>query len=124
MRTRLIAALELVLILPAALFMTALIVRNLQSSQYEPAHAAHQLVMWYAGRMWTLWVLLLLLPFTVLVTGGATLLRSWNRDIELPHTVRQSLAIIPAHLATLLVSATTLTAGCILVIVVLHMLAT
>jgi hypothetical protein len=61
--------------------------------------------------MWTLWVLLLALPFTVLVTGCATLRYNWNR--ELPHTARQLLAV----------AATTLAAGGILAIVVLHMLA-
>ena len=73
--------------------------------------------------MWTLWVLLLALPFAVLVTGCATLLRDWNRDVELPSSARQSLAVIRAHPATLFVAATTLTAAGILVIVVLHMLA-
>src|SRR5436853_6130943 len=63
MRTRAIAAIELVLILPAALFMTALVLRNLP--QFE--HGAQPLVMWYARRMWGLWVLLLGLPLTVLV---------------------------------------------------------
>jgi hypothetical protein len=123
MRTRIIAVMGLVLIFPAALFMTALTLRNLQPLQYEPAHSAQQLVMWYAGRMWTLWVLLLGLPFTVLVTGCAALLHSWNRDIVLPLTARQSLAVVRAHLATLFIAATTLIAGVILAIVVLHMLA-
>jgi hypothetical protein len=44
---RWIAATELTLIFPAALFMTALFVRNLQPQQYEPAHTAQQIVMWY-----------------------------------------------------------------------------
>ena len=123
MRTRTIAAIELALIFPAALFMTALVVRNLQPLQYEPAHAAQQLVMWCAGRIWTLWLLLLALPLTVLVTGCATLLHRWTRDMELRQTARQSFAATRAHLATLLVAATTLTAGGILAIVVLHMLA-
>jgi len=123
MRARIIAAMELVLIFPAALFMTALVLRNLQPPQYEPAHSAQQLVMWYAGRMWTLWVLLLGLPFTVLVTGCAALLHSWNRDIVLALTARQSLAIVRAHLATLFIAATTLIAGVIQAIVVLHILA-
>jgi len=35
MRTRIIAVMELVLIFPAALFMTALGLRNLQLLQYE-----------------------------------------------------------------------------------------
>ena len=62
MRKRVIAVTELVLIFPAVLFMTALVLRNLQPLQYEPARSAQQLVMWYAGRMWTLWFLLLGLP--------------------------------------------------------------
>jgi hypothetical protein len=114
MRARIIAVMELVLIFPAALFMTALALRNLQPLQYEPAHSAHQLVMWYAGRMWTLWVLLVGLPFTVLVSGCAELLHSWNRE---------SLAMVRAHLATLFIAATTLLAGVILAIVGLHILA-
>jgi hypothetical protein len=123
MRTRVIAVLELVLIFPAALFMTALMLRNLQPLQYEPARSAQQLVMWYAGRMWTLWVLLLGLPFIVLVSGCAELLRSWNRDIILPLTSRKSLAMVRAHSASLFLAATTLIAGVILAIAVLHVLA-
>ena len=61
---------QLLLIFPSALFMGALVVRELQPLQNEPAHTAQQLVMWYAARMWTLWVLLIALPFAVLVTGG------------------------------------------------------
>jgi hypothetical protein len=123
MRTRVIAIIELVLIFPAALFMTALVVRNLHLPQYQPAHIAQQLVMWYAARMWTPWVLLLLLPFAVLVTGCDTLLRSWNRDTEAPDTPRRSPDVIRTHFAMLFVAGTTLTAAGILTIVVLHMLA-
>ena len=123
MRTRIIAVLELVLIFPAALFMTALMLRNLHPLQYEPARSAQQLVMWYAGRMWTLWVLLLGLPFIVLVSSCAELLRSWNRDIILSLTSRKSLAMVRAHLASLFLAATTLIAGVILAIAVLHVLA-
>ena len=123
MRTRIIAVLELVLIFPAALFMTALMLRNLQPLQYEPARGAQQLVMWYAGRMWTLWVLLLGLPFIVLVSGCAELLRSWSRDIILPLTSRKSLAMVRAHLASLFLATTTLIAGVIRAIAVLHVLA-
>jgi hypothetical protein len=123
MRTRIIAVMELVLIFPAVLFMTALVLRNLQPLQYEPARSAQQLVMWYAGRMWTLWILLLGLPFSVLVSGCAELLRSWKRDSVLPLTSWKSLAMLRTHLATLFIAATTLIAGVILAIVVLHVLA-
>jgi len=119
---RVIAALQLVLISPAALFMTALVVRNLRPLQYEPTHFAQWVVIWYSGRVWTLWVLLLALPFAVLVTGCATLLRGWNRHAELSNTSRHSLAVVHERPARLLVAATTLTAAGILAIVVLHML--
>ena len=73
---RAIAASELLLIFPAALFMTALFVRNLQPQQYEPAHTAQRIVDWYAVRPRTgLWGLLIALPLAVLLTGGGTLLR-------------------------------------------------
>jgi len=120
---RALAALQLALLSPAALFMTALVVRNLGPLQDEPAHSAQRIVMLYAGRVWTLWVLLLALPFAVLVTGCATLLRGWNGDAEPSNTARQSLAVTHAPSARLLVAATTLTAAGILAIVVLHMLA-
>ena len=123
MRTRVIAVMELLLIFPAVLFMTALVLRNLQLLQYEPARSAQQLVMWYAGRMWTLWFLLLGLPLIVLVSGCAELLRSYNRDIVLPLTSQKSLAMVRAHLSSLFIAATTLMAGVILAIVVLHVLA-
>jgi len=123
MRTRVIAVMELVLIFPSVLFMIALVLRNLQPLQYEPARSAQQLVMWYAGRMWTLWFLLLGLPLIVLVSGCAELLRSYNRDILLPLTLQKSLAMVRAHLSSLFIAATTLMAGVILAIVVLHVLA-
>src|SRR5271167_3397676 len=108
MRTRVIAFLELVLIFPAALFMTALALRNLQSLQLEPARSAQQLVMWYAGRMWTLWVLLFGLPFIVLVSGCAELVRNWNRDIVVPLTLQKSLAMARAHWESVFIATTTL----------------
>jgi hypothetical protein len=121
--TRVVAAMQLTLMLPAALFMTAVLVAAGDAPQYDLARIAQRIVMWYSARMWTLWLLLLALPFAVLVTGSATLLRSWNHDVELPHAARQSLAMIPAPLATLFVAGTTLTSAGILTIVVLHMLA-
>lgn len=71
-------AAQLFLIFPAVLFMGALLVRNLSPLQDGPAHTAQQIVMWYAGRMWTLWVLLIALPLGVLVTGSITFGRNWS----------------------------------------------
>ena len=70
------AATELLLIFPAALFMTAPFARNLQPLQYQPAHTAERIVTWYAVRPRIgLWGLLIALPLAVLVTGCGTLLR-------------------------------------------------
>jgi hypothetical protein len=121
--TRIVAAMQLAFIFPAALFMTAVLVAAGSAPQYDLARIAQRIVMWYSARMWTLWLLLMALPLAVLVTGCATLLHSWNRDVQLPHTARQSLAMIPAPLATLFVAGMTLTSAGILAIVVLHMLA-
>jgi hypothetical protein len=118
-----IATAELFLIFPAVLFMTALFVRNLQPLQYEPAHTAQQIVDWYATRPRIgLWVLLIALPLTVLVTGFTTLLRKWTRETELRQAARHTFATLRAHLATLLVTGATLIAGAVLAIVALHIL--
>jgi hypothetical protein len=120
---RAIAATELLLIFPAALFMTALFVRNLQPQQYEPAHTAQRIVTWYAARPGVgLWLLLIALPMAVLVSGCGTLLHRWSDEVELRQATRQTLAAMSAHLATLLVAGATLTAGGILAIVGLHIL--
>jgi hypothetical protein len=118
-----IAAAELVLIFPAALFMAALFLRNVQPLRYEPAHTAQQIVSWYAARPHVgLWIFLIALPLAVLATGCTTLVRYWNADSELRHAAGQTLVAVRAHLATLLVAAATLVAGGILAIVALHVL--
>ncbi len=118
-----IATAELLLIFPAALFMTALFVRNLQPLQYEPAHTAQQIVTWFAVRPRIgLWGLLIALPLAVLVSGCATLLRRWNDEPELRQAARDTLAVLGAHLPTLLVAVATLSAGGVLAIVALHLL--
>ena len=118
-----IAATELFLIFPAVLFMAALFLRNVQPQQYEPAHMAQQIVTWYAARPRIgLWVLLIALPLTVLVTGCATLLHRWSDELELRRAARQALSAVRTHLATALVAAATLAAGGILAIVALHVM--
>jgi hypothetical protein len=119
---RLIAATELLLIFPSALFMIALLVRALQPQQYEPAHTAQQIVMWYAGRQWTLWVLLITLPLIVLVIGCTVLLSSWNSDVGLRQAARHPFITIHTHIPMLFIAAETLTAGLVLAVVIVHIL--
>lgn len=120
---RLVAAIQLLLIAPAALFMTMVVVRNLQPPEHEPAHSAQQIVMWFAGRRWTLLVLLIALPLLVLALGCATLLQRWREDAELRSEALRTVAAIRAHLATLLIAAATSAAAIFLAIVAVHMLA-
>lgn len=119
-----IATTELILIFPAALFMTALFVRNLQPQQYEPAHTAQQIVNWFTRLPVPigLWGLLGALPLAVLITGGATLLHRWKTEVELREAARNTSAVLGAHLATVLTAGATLTAGGVLAIVALHVL--
>lgn len=115
--TRLTATIQLALIFPAALFLTAVLVGAGSATQYDLGHVAGQIVAWYAARMWTLWLLLLALPLAALVTGCRALLRRWNPD---DGPARRSLA---APVATLFVAGMTLLSAGILAVVVLHMAA-
>ena len=119
---RLLATTQLLLILPAALFMIALVVRGLQPLQFDPARPAEKIVMRCAGRQWTLWMLLIGLPIAVLVIGCAAWLPRWNPAGEARPAGRQMLAAIRADPAMLMVAASTLTAGVVLVVVAAHML--
>lgn len=85
--------------------MTAVVVRHLPS-----LHGAQQIVMWYAGRVWTLRVLLIALPLAVLGAGFATLAPTPFVAIQTQPPAR-------------LVAAATLIAAIILAIVGVHMLA-
>jgi hypothetical protein len=117
---RIIAATEILLVLPAALFMTALFVRNLQPSPYEPATTARHLVEWFSAHPPVgLQLFLIALPFAAFVLGCATLLGNWLRDAELRQATARTLTAVRAHLAT----GATLVAGCSLAIVFLHMAA-
>jgi hypothetical protein len=112
---RKIAVAELLLIFPAALFMVSLVVRALP---FGPVHAAQQIVMWYSGRIWTLWVLLFAMPLAVLVIGCTALFANAGRGLEL----RGVSAAIRSDRAMLMSAITALAAALILVIVGVHVL--
>jgi ABC-type Fe3+ transport system permease subunit len=120
---RIVATAQLLLIFPSAVFMGALVVRYLRPLQNEPAHTAQEIVTWYAVRQWTLWVLLIALPLAVLVAGCITLARNRSEDLQLSEAWQQTIGAIHTHLELLLIAATTLAAGAVLAIVVIHMLA-
>jgi anti-sigma factor RsiW len=120
---RALATLELALIFPASLFMTALFVRNLQPQQFEPARTAQRIVTWYAARTRLgLWLFLIAFPLAVLVIGAASLMRSWRADPALRTAAFECAAAIRRHFAVLVVALATATAAVILSMVALHMI--
>lgn len=122
-RRRSLAAAELLLVFPAALFMAALFVRNLQPQQYEPAHTAQRIVEWYAARPHLgLWLLMIALPLLVMVMGSVALARAWHSDEALRNAVTVTLANLRAHTATFLILLATTAAAGILAIVALHVI--
>ena len=120
---RSVAVLELLLIFPATLFMTALFMRNIQPAPYEPAESARRLVDWFSARpILCLDIFLIALPLTALVMGAAITMRSWRGDPALRRAAHEALAALRGHLAALLIAGATLIAGGILAIVAAHVI--
>jgi len=120
---RTIAFIEILLVLPAALFMTALFVRNIQPPIYEPARSATRLVDWFSARPFLcLDIFLIALPFTALIFGGVTILRSWRNDPALRRAAVELLTVVRAHVAALLIAGATIVAGGVLAIVAIHVI--
>lgn len=118
---RIIAALELLLVFPGALFMTALFVRNIQPPSYEPAQTAGRLVDWFAARPHLgLHVSLMALPFAAFVIGCTAVLHGWRSDDQLRRATLEAVAGVRTHLAALLIAVATLVAAGILAIVAVH----
>jgi hypothetical protein len=121
---RLVAAADVLLVFPAALFMASLFVRNLQPRQYEPARSAERIVEWFATRPVPvgLWILLIGLPAVVVVTGAGALAHSWLREPELRRAAKRVIDDARAHSATLVTLAATTAAAGILAAVAIHVL--
>ncbi len=95
---------QIALLSPALLFLAAVGIQMVHA-----LGPAQQIVMLYAGKMWTLWILLIALPLAVLASSWK-LLRSSRESTD-------SRWLLP------LSRAVTTTAGIILAIVAVHMAA-
>jgi len=120
---RALAAAHLLLISPAVLFLVAVLVQRLQLLRNEPAHIAQHIVRWYAERMWTLWILLLAFPLSVLISGCLSLLWDSTAGGQIASLPQKALAALHPVGARTSVAVTTLTAAVIVGVVILHMLA-
>jgi hypothetical protein len=113
-----LALIELLLLFPAALFMTALFLREAQ-----PLAQTGRLVDWFSHHLILgLYVFLIAMPLAAFVLGCAIVLHSWHRDAEFRRATVVIFTTARAHLPALLVAGATLLAGGILAIVALHMI--
>ena len=117
---RAIATTELLLIFPAAVFMTAIFVRNVTPLPKEPAYTAHRIVLWFAAQ--GLWGLLVSMPLAVLVIGTLALVWLWNHDAQLRLSADIVFNAIRAHLTTALIAMATLASAGVLAFIGVHML--
>ena len=115
---RTIAIIELLLVFPAALFMVALFLREVQ-----PLAQTGRLVEWFSHHVvFGLYVFLIAMPLAAFVVGCAIVLRSWRSDAEFQRATLEIFATVRAHVASVLIAGATLMAGGILVIVAMHMI--
>jgi hypothetical protein len=116
------AALEWLLMLPAAVFLSAAAFRGLQPVQHEPARTCAAIVAWTVAHVSRLGAAILFLgmPGVVVLAGGGTLLRIWRADATLRQDSAMTFAILRRHLTVGLLTAAVLLAGAVLAAVVVH----
>jgi len=118
MKSKTIAIIELLLILPATLFMAALFLR-----QVQPAVQTGLLVDWFSHHVVLgLYVFLVAMPFAAFLVGCAVVLRSWHNDAEFRQTALRIFTGVRTEVASVLIAAATLMAGGILGLVAMHMI--
>ena len=119
-----IAAWALAFVVPGALFVLALVLRQVPPPTSQPARIADRIVAWYAARpQFSLWVLLLLLPSAAFILGSAALMRTWAQNPDLQYYTWRALAEIPEHWPALSIGAATLVAAGILAMITRHLMA-
>jgi len=112
------AIIELLLIFPAALFMIALFLREVQ-----PLAQTGLLVEWFSHHVVLgLDVFLIAMPLTAFIVGSTIVLRNWRSDVEFRRATLEIFSTVRAHVASILIAGATLMAGGILVIVAMHMI--
>jgi hypothetical protein len=115
---RAIAAVELILIAPAALFMISLFLREVQ-----PLAQTGRVVDWFTHHLVLgLYVALFSMPLAAFIGGCTVLLRSWGNDPQFRANTSKLLLAAKDQWTTLLVTAATVSAAGILFVVALHML--
>jgi hypothetical protein len=118
-----ILAIQWLMVLPAAVFITAAALRLLQPRQYEPAHTSSLIFEWTTTHISQVGaaMLFLAMPGAVVTGGCATLLRIWREDQALRRDAVLGLTIFRRHLAMGLLTTATLLAAAILTFALAHL---
>ena len=115
---RAVAAVELLLIAPAALFMISLFLREVQ-----PLAQTGRVVEWFTHHLVLgLYVSLFSMPLAAFIGGCTVLLRSWRNDAQFRTATSNFMIAAKDQWASVLVAAATVLAAGILFIVALHLL--
>jgi hypothetical protein len=113
-----LAIVELILILPASLFMAALFLREVQ-----PAAQTGRLVEWFSHHVVLgLYVFLVAMPLAAFLAGCAMVLRNWRSDAQFRQATLEMFSTARTHVASLLIAGATLMAGSILALVAMHLI--
>lgn len=123
-RLSIFAIAEWVMVLPAAVFLTAAALRLLQPRQFEPAHASWIIFDWTTTHIsrFGATMLFLVMPPLVVLAGCSTLVRSWRESQILRQDAALGLSILRRHLAIGLLTTATLLAAAILLLTVAHII--
>jgi hypothetical protein len=122
-RLPIIAMADWLMVLPAAVFLTAAALRLLQPRQYEPAHTSWLIFDWTTTHISRLGaaVLFIGMPSIVVLAGCVTLLQTWREDQALRHDATVALTIFRRHLTIGLLTTATLLAAAIFTFAVAHL---
>jgi hypothetical protein len=121
-RLPVIAIAEWLMVLPAAVFLTAAAARLLQPRQFEPARTSWVILEWVSTHISRLGAATIFtgMPGLVVMVGCAKLLQGWREDQALRQDAVLGLTIVRRHFAIGLLTAATLLATAILTLVVAH----
>ena len=118
-----IAAGALALVGPAILFVAALFLSQVPPPGSQPARTAQRIVAWYAAHpQFSLWVLLLLLPFSALILGTGALVRTWGDNPQLQQYTWRAFEETLEHWPAMSIGGATLLAGGVLVMITAHLM--
>lgn len=123
-RMSFLALSEWVMVLPAAVFLTAAALRQLQPRQYEPSHTSWLIFEWTITHISQTGaaVLFMGLPAVAIILGCVVLLQNWRENQVLRDDVKLALGILRQHAVIGLLTVATVLAGAILAAAVAHVI--